>query len=240
MRTTQPTLNGNGLSNTHNLEQTMTQDELKKAAAYAALDFIEPDTIVGVGTGSTVNHFIDALATIKHNIKGAVSSSEASTQKLKEFGIEVFDLNEVSYIDVYVDGADEINSDKAMIKGGGAALTREKIVAAVARKFVCIIDNTKQVRFLGEFPLPVEVIPMARSYVAREIVKLGGDPVYRDGVVTDNGNVILDVFNMKIAQPRKLEEQLNNIVGVVTNGLFAHRCADTVIIGTPNGVEILS
>ncbi|MDO6721462.1 ribose-5-phosphate isomerase RpiA [Psychrosphaera sp. 1_MG-2023] len=218
----------------------MTQDELKKAAAYAALDFIEPDTIVGVGTGSTVNHFIDALATIKNKITGAISSSDASTKKLKDYGIEVFDLNEVSYIDVYVDGADEINSDKAMIKGGGAALTREKIVAAVARKFVCIVDNTKQVRFLGEFPLPVEVIPMARSYVAREIVKLGGDPVYRDGVVTDNGNVILDVFNMKIAQPRKLEEQLNNIVGVVTNGLFAHRCADVVIVGNPDGVEILS
>ncbi|MBU2881636.1 ribose-5-phosphate isomerase RpiA [Psychrosphaera sp. B3R10] len=218
----------------------MTQDELKKAAAYAALDFIEPDTIVGVGTGSTVNHFIDALATIKNKITGAISSSDASTKKLKDYGIEVFDLNEVSYIDVYVDGADEINSDKAMIKGGGAALTREKIVAAVARKFVCIVDNTKQVRFLGEFPLPIEVIPMARSYVAREIVKLGGDPVYRDGVVTDNGNVILDVFNMKIAQPRKLEEQLNNIVGVVTNGLFAHRCADVVIVGNPDGVEILS
>lgn len=217
----------------------MTQDEMKKAAAYAALEFIEPDTIVGVGTGSTVNHFIDALATIKHKIQGAVSSSEASTKKLKEYGIEVFDLNEVAYFDVYVDGADEINADKAMIKGGGAALTREKIVSAVAKKFICIVDNTKQVQFLGTFPLPVEVIPMARSYVAREIVKLGGDPVYRDGVVTDNGNVILDVFNMQIAQPRKLEEQLNNIVGVVTNGLFAHRGADVVIVGTPNGVEII-
>lgn len=217
----------------------MTQDELKKAAAYAALDFIEPDSIVGVGTGSTVNYFIDALATIKNKINGAISSSEASTAKLKAHGIEVFDLNEVSYFDVYIDGADEINSDKAMIKGGGAALTREKIVSAVARKFICIVDNSKQVQFLGEFPLPVEVIPMARSYVAREIVKLGGDPVYRDGVVTDNGNVILDVFNMKIAQPRKLEEQLNNIVGVVTNGLFAHRGADIVVVGTPNGVEII-
>jgi ribose 5-phosphate isomerase A len=217
----------------------MTQDELKKAAAYAALDFIEAGTIVGVGTGSTVNHFIDALATIKNKIQGAVSSSEASTIKLKEYGIDVFDLNEVAYFDVYVDGADEINATNDMIKGGGAALTREKIVAAVAKKFICIVDDTKQVQFLGEFPLPVEVIPMARSYVAREIVKLGGDPVYREGVVTDNGNVILDVFNMKIAQPRKLEEQLNNIVGVVTNGLFAHRGADIVVIGTQNGVEIL-
>ena len=217
----------------------MNQDEMKKAAAYAALDFIEPDTIVGVGTGSTVNHFIDALATIKHKIQGAVSSSEASTKKLKEYGIEVFDLNEVAYFDVYVDGADEINGDKDMIKGGGAALTREKIVSAVANKFICIVDNTKQVKFLGQFPLPVEVIPMARSYVAREIVKLGGDPVYRDGVVTDNGNVILDVFNLQIAQPRKLEEQLNNVVGVVTNGLFAHRGADVVVVGTPTGVEII-
>ncbi len=215
----------------------MSQDEMKKAAAKAAIKHIKPDTIVGVGTGSTVNHFIDALAEIKHQIIGAVSSSEASTERLKKHGIEVFDLNSVADLDVYVDGADEINSDNAMIKGGGAALTREKIVAAVAKKFICIVDETKLVRFLGEFPLPVEVIPMARSYVAREIVKLGGSPVYREGVVTDNGNVILDVYDMKIAQPRKLEEQLNNIVGVVTNGLFAHRGADTVIIGSKKGVE---
>lgn len=215
----------------------MSQDEMKKAAAKAAIKHIKPDTIVGVGTGSTVNHFIDALAEIKHQIIGAVSSSEASTERLKKHGIEVFDLNSVADLDVYVDGADEINSDNAMIKGGGAALTREKIVAAVAKKFICIVDETKLVRFLGEFPLPVEVIPMARSYVAREIVKLGGSPVYREGVVTDNGNVILDVYDMKIAQPRKLEEQLNNIVGEVTNGLFAHRGADTVIIGSKKGVE---
>ncbi len=217
----------------------MTQDEMKKAAGYEALKFIKPDSIVGVGTGSTVNYFIEALGTIKDKIQGAVSSSEASTQQLKALGIEVFDLNSVPYLDVYVDGADEINDDKAMIKGGGAALTREKIVAAVAKEFICIVDNTKNVKFLGEFPLPVEVIPMARSYVAREIVKLGGDPVYREGVVTDNGNVILDVHNMQIAQPRKLEEQLNAIVGVVTNGLFAHRGADKVIVGSPEGVSII-
>ncbi len=217
----------------------MTQDEMKKAAAYAALDFVEADTIVGVGTGSTVNHFIDALATIKHTIVGAVSSSEASTAKLKEYGIEVFDLNSVPQLDVYVDGADEINGYKEMIKGGGAALTREKIVAAVAKEFICIIDDSKQVDCLGEFPLPVEVIPMARSYVAREIVKLGGEPVYRDGVVTDNGNVILDVFGMQIRNPRKLEEQLNAIVGVVTNGLFANRGADKVVIGSKDGVSII-
>jgi ribose 5-phosphate isomerase A len=217
----------------------MTQDEMKKAVGYAALDFIKPDSIVGVGTGSTVSYFIEALGTIKHTIQGVVSSSEDSTKKLKALGIEVFDLNSVPYLDVYVDGADEINSDKAMIKGGGAALTREKIIAAVAKQFVCIVDSSKQVKFLGEFPLPVEVIPMARSYVAREIVKLGGEPVYRDGVVTDNGNVILDIFGMQIAQPRKLEEQLNAIVGVVTNGLFAHRPADVVIVGSTSGINVL-
>lgn len=217
----------------------MTQDEMKKAAGYEALKFIKPGSIVGVGTGSTVNYFIEALGTMKDQIEGAVSSSEASTERLKALGIEVFDLNSVPSLDVYVDGADEINDDKAMIKGGGAALTREKIVAAVAKEFICIVDNTKNVKFLGEFPLPVEVIPMARSYVAREIVKLGGDPVYREGVVTDNGNVILDVYNMQIAQPRKLEEQLNAIVGVVTNGLFAHRGADKVVVGSPEGVTII-
>lgn len=217
----------------------MTQDEMKKAAGYEALKFIKPGSIVGVGTGSTVNYFIEALGTMKDQIEGAVSSSEASTEKLKELGIEIFDLNSVPSLDVYVDGADEINDDKAMIKGGGAALTREKIVAAVAKEFICIVDNTKNVKFLGEFPLPVEVIPMARSYVAREIVKLGGDPVYREGVVTDNGNVILDVHSMQIAQPRKLEEQLNAIVGVVTNGLFAHRGADKVIVGSPDGVKVI-
>lgn len=217
----------------------MTQDEMKKAVGYAALQFVKPDSIVGVGTGSTVAYFIEALGTIKHQIQGAVSSSEDSTAKLKALGIEVFDLNSVPELDVYVDGADEINEDKAMIKGGGAALTREKIIAAVAKEFICIVDSSKQVKFLGEFPLPVEVIPMARSYVAREIVKLGGDPVYREGVVTDNGNVILDVYGMQIAQPIKLEEQLNAIVGVVTNGLFADRAANKVVVGSPDGVTII-
>lgn len=217
----------------------MTQDEMKKAAAYAALEYVENDSIVGVGTGSTVNHFIDALASKKNDIKGAVSSSRASTEKLKGYGIDVFDLNEVSELSIYVDGADEINAYNHMIKGGGAALTREKIVAAVAAKFICIVDNTKNVDILGDFPLPVEVIPMARSYVARELVKLGGDPVYRQGVITDNGNIILDVHNMKIAEPCKLEAQINAIVGVVTNGLFAERAADIVLVGSPCGVKTL-
>ncbi|MDO6610463.1 ribose-5-phosphate isomerase RpiA [Shewanella sp. 1_MG-2023] len=217
----------------------MTQDEMKKAAGWAALKYVEEGSIVGVGTGSTVNHFIDALATMKNDIEGAVSSSEASTQKLKQLGIEVFDLNSVSDLSVYVDGADEINAHMDMIKGGGAALTREKIVAAVAKKFVCIVDNTKQVDVLGEFPLPIEVIPMARSYVARELVKLGGDPVYREGVVTDNGNVILDMYNYRILDPKTLEKQLNAIVGVVTNGLFANRGADVLLVGSPDGVNTI-
>ncbi|NMH66432.1 ribose-5-phosphate isomerase RpiA [Shewanella salipaludis] len=215
----------------------MTQDEMKKAAGWAALKYVERDSIVGVGTGSTVNHFIDALATIKADIEGAVSSSEASTAKLKALGIPVYDLNSVDQLDIYVDGADEINPQMDMIKGGGAALTREKIVAAVAKKFICIVDNTKRVDILGEFPLPVEVIPMARSYVARELVKLGGDPVYREGVVTDNGNVILDVYNMKILNPKEMEDKINAIVGVVTNGLFAKRGADVLLVGTPEGVK---
>jgi ribose 5-phosphate isomerase A len=211
----------------------MTQDDKKKAAAKAALNYIEEGTIVGVGTGSTVNYFIDALVDLKYDIKGAVSSSKASTERLKAMGIEVFDLNSIDRFDVYVDGADEITEYKYMIKGGGAALTREKIVAAVADKFICIIDDTKQVPILGDFPLPVEVIPMARSYVAREIVKLGGDPTYRQGVVTD---VILDIYNLKILNPVELERQLNAIVGVVTNGLFAHRGADIVLVGSNDGV----
>ncbi|UCX03743.1 ribose-5-phosphate isomerase RpiA [Shewanella glacialimarina] len=218
----------------------MTQDEMKKAAGWAALKYVERDTIVGVGTGSTVNHFIDALATMKDDIKGAVSSSEASTAKMKQLGIEVFDLNNVADIAVYVDGADEINDRMDMIKGGGAALTREKIVAAVAQKFICIVDNTKQVSILGDFPLPVEVIPMARSYVARELVKLGGDPEYRQGVVTDNGNVIIDVHNMKILDPKVMETKINAIVGVVTNGLFANRGADVLLVGTPEGVNTVT
>lgn len=215
----------------------MTQDDKKKAAAKAALKYVKDGSIVGVGTGSTVNYFIDALADLKHELAGAVSSSDASTERLKALGIEVFDLNSVNNLDIYVDGADEITQHKHMIKGGGAALTREKIVAAVAKKFICIIDDTKQVPMLGQFPLPIEVIPMARSYVAREIVKLGGDPVYRQGVKTDNGNVILDVHNLEILNPVELERNLNAIVGVVTNGLFAARNADVVIVGTNNGVE---
>ncbi|MEC8327340.1 MAG: ribose-5-phosphate isomerase RpiA [Pseudomonadota bacterium] len=217
----------------------MTQDEMKKAAAWAALEYVEKDSIVGVGTGSTVNHFIDALASIKDDIRGAVSSSEASTEKLKALGIEIFELNDVDSLSVYVDGADEINSLSEMIKGGGAALTREKIVAAVAKQFVCIVDETKLVDVLGNFPLPVEVIPMARSYVARELVHLGGDPVYREGVITDNGNVILDVHNMHIDNAKQTEQKINQIVGVVTNGLFAERGANTVIVGTPQGPKTL-
>jgi len=217
----------------------MTQDEMKKAAAYAALPYVKRNSIVGVGTGSTVNHFIDALATMKNEIEGAVSSSQASTEKLKAYGIKVFDLNQVSELSVYVDGADEINPYNHMIKGGGAALTREKIVAAVADKFICIVDNTKNVDILGAFPLPVEVIPMARSYVARELFKLGGKPEYRQGVITDNGNIILDVHNLSITEPLKLEAQINAIVGVVTNGLFANRGADVVLVGSPTGVQTL-
>ncbi|MCP4989188.1 MAG: ribose-5-phosphate isomerase RpiA [Colwellia sp.] len=217
----------------------MTQDEMKKAAAIKALEFIENDTIVGVGTGSTVNFFIDALASIKDKITGAVSSSEESTKRLAAHGIEVFDLNSVDILDIYIDGTDEITKHMAMIKGGGAALTREKIVSAVAKKFICIADDSKQVELLGLFPLPVEVIPMARSYVARELVKLGGDPVYRQGVVTDNGNVILDVHNLEILDPKKLEEQINGIVGVVTNGLFAIRGADTLVLSSTDGIKVI-
>ncbi|SDG64010.1 ribose-5-phosphate isomerase [Vibrio xiamenensis] len=216
----------------------MTQDEMKKEAGWAALKYVEKDSIVGVGTGSTVNHFIDALGTMKDEIKGAVSSSDASTEKLQGLGIEVFSCNDVMSLDIYVDGADEINPAREMIKGGGAALTREKIVAAISKKFICIVDDTKAVDVLGQFPLPVEVIPMARSYVARELVKLGGDPAYREGVVTDNGNVILDVHNLSITEPKKLEQQINAIAGVVTVGLFAERGADVVITGTPNGAKI--
>ncbi|MCL9781566.1 ribose-5-phosphate isomerase RpiA [Vibrio sp. S4M6] len=216
----------------------MTQDEMKKAAGWAALKYVEKGSIVGVGTGSTVNHFIDALGTVKEDIKGAVSSSEVSTEKLKQLGIEVFDCNQVSSLDIYVDGADEINAAREMIKGGGAALTREKIVAAISDKFVCIVDGTKAVDVLGSFPLPVEVIPMARSYVGREMVKLGGDPVYREGVTTDNGNIIIDVHGLSITHPKELEDKINAIAGVVTVGLFAHRGADVVITGTENGAQI--
>lgn len=217
----------------------MTQDEMKKAVAKAALEYVVPDTIIGIGTGSTANHFIDYLADIKGKINGTVASSEASADRLRGHGIEVLDLNSVDEISVYVDGADETNKYAQLIKGGGGALTREKIVAAVSRKFVCIVDETKVVDVMGKFPLPVEVIPMARSYVARELVKLGGQPVYREGFVTDNGNVILDIHGLEIMEAAKLEDQLNNITGVVTNGLFALRPADVVLIGTPEGVNTL-
>lgn len=217
----------------------MTQDKMKKNAAWAALEFIPRNTVVGVGTGSTVNHFIDALASIKHEITGAVSSSVQSTEKLKALGIKVLDLNSIDSFSVYVDGADEINAQKHMIKGGGAALTREKIVAAVAERFICIVDETKQVEILGKFPLPVEVIPMAAAYVARELTKLGGRPVLRDGVITDNGNVILDVHDLAISRPVEIEQQINNIVGVVTNGIFAQRPADMVLVGTAQGTQVI-
>ncbi|EQV89248.1 ribose-5-phosphate isomerase A [Escherichia coli KOEGE 71 (186a)] len=220
-------------------ETIMTQDELKKAVGWAALQYVQPGTIVGVGTGSTAAHFIDALGTMKGQIEGAVSSSDASTEKLKSLGIHVFDLNEVDSLGIYVDGADEINGHMQMIKGGGAALTREKIIASVAEKFICIADASKQVDILGKFPLPVEVIPMARSAVARQLVKLGGRPEYRQGVVTDNGNVILDVHGMEILDPVAMENAINAIPGVVTVGLFANRGADVALIGTPDGVKTI-
>lgn len=209
----------------------MTNANEKKLAGEAALRYVEDGAVVGVGTGSTVAFFIDALAGIKDRIKGAVSSSEQSTARLKQHGIEVFDLNAVGPFDIYIDGADECDPFKRLIKGGGAALTREKIVAAAAQKFVCIIDSSKRVDVLGTFPLPIEVIPMARSLVAREIVKLGGQPVWRDGVVTDNGNWIIDVHGWRIADPVALEQQLNQLAGVVTVGLFAQRPADVVLVG---------
>jgi ribose 5-phosphate isomerase A len=217
----------------------MTQDEMKKAAAQAALDYVETGSIIGIGTGSTANHFIDLLAGIKGRIEGTVASSVASAERLKKHGIPVFDLNAVGDLSLYVDGADESSRHLHLIKGGGGALTREKIVAAASKKFVCIADESKLVDVLGKFPLPVEVIPMARSYVARQIVKLGGQPVLREGFTTDNGNVILDVHNLKIMNPVELEGKLNNIVGVVTNGLFALRPADVLILGTPNGAKTL-
>jgi ribose 5-phosphate isomerase A len=212
----------------------MNQDEMKRQAAEAALEYVEGG-IIGVGTGSTVNHFIDALAGIKGRIDGAVSSSEASTERMKGHGIPVYDLNAVGDLALYVDGADESNAQLQLIKGGGGALTREKIVAAASQRFVCIADESKLVDVLGRFPLPVEVIPMARSYVARELVKLGGTPVWREGFVTDNGNLILDVQGLQILEPAKLEQQINNLAGVVTVGIFALRPADVLILGTPNG-----
>lgn len=218
----------------------MDQLTMKKMAAEAALKYVQPDTIVGVGSGSTVNCFIEALGKMADQIKGAVAASKASEERLRALGIEVFNANEVSSLDVYIDGADEITPQGYMIKGGGAALTREKIVSSLAKKFICIVDSTKQVDVLGStFPLPVEVIPMARSYVARQLVALGGSPEYREGVVTDNGNVILDVHNFAIIEPLKMEQTLNNIAGVVTNGIFAQRYANVTIVGTPEGAKIL-
>jgi ribose 5-phosphate isomerase A len=217
----------------------MTQDELKQKVAQAALHYIKDVAIIGVGTGSTVNHFIDFLADFRADIEGAVSSSEMSTQRLKKVGIPVFDLNTVGTLDVYVDGADEVNPHKQLIKGGGGALTREKIIAAASKQFVCIADETKCVDMLGAFPLPVEVIPMARSYVARELVKLGGQPVWRENCITDNHNQILDVHNLDIMEPIKLEQIINNIAGVVTVGIFAMRPADVVLIGKGNEVVTL-
>ncbi len=218
----------------------MSQESMKQTVAQAALSYIEDNSIVGVGTGSTTNYFIDALATQKYRIEGAVASSEASAARLQQHGIPVFDLNTVNSVPVYIDGADEVNGLQQLIKGGGGALTREKIIAGAAKKFICIVDDSKQVRMLGHFPLPIEVIPMARSYVARKIVKLQGDPVYREDFVTDNGNIILDVHNLKIMEPMKLEQTLNNIPGVVTNGLFALRGADVVLVGSENGVETIA
>jgi ribose 5-phosphate isomerase A len=219
----------------------MTQDELKQAVARAAIEYVVPGEIIGVGTGSTANFFIDELGKIKGQIDGAVASSEATAERLRGHGIQVLDLNSVDRMSIYVDGADETNRHLHLIKGGGGALTREKIVAAVADKFICIADGSKKVDVLGKFPLPVEVIPMARSYVAREIVKqLGGNPVLREGFRTDNGNVILDVHGLQIMEPVKTENLLNSIVGVVTNGLFAARPADVLLLGTANGVETLT
>lgn len=217
----------------------MRENEMKKKVGWAALKYVMPRTFIGIGTGSTVSHFIDALASIKHEIEGVVSSSEISTFQLKSYNIPVFESNDVGSLDLYVDGADEINGYMQMIKGGGAALTREKVIAATARKFICIVDGSKQVCVLGKFPLPVEVIPMARSYVARELVKLGGLPEYRQHMLTDNGNIILDVHNLIITDAVTLENQINSIAGVVTVGLFAKRCADVLLVGTKDGVKII-
>ena len=221
----------------------MSQDNLKKAAARQAFEYVESllenDSIVGIGTGSTANFFIKELGAIAQKIEGTVASSEESAKRLKELNIPVFDLNSVGEVFVYVDGADESNEYLQLIKGGGAALTREKIIAAAAKEFLCIADESKLVSILGTFPLPVEVIPMARSYVGRQIVKLGGDPVFRENCVTDNGNHILDIFNLEILDPRKLENELNQITGLVTSGLFAKRPADRLFLGTATGVKTI-
>ncbi|MER2529948.1 MAG: ribose-5-phosphate isomerase RpiA, partial [Candidatus Competibacter denitrificans] len=214
----------------------MSTDDMKKRAAEAALVYVEDNTVLGVGTGSTANYFIDALARIKSRLDGVVSSSEATTQRLKAVGIPVLNLNAVGPLPLYVDGADEMNRQLQLIKGGGGALTREKIVAAASELFVCIADESKLVDTLGGFPLPVEVMPMARSHVGRELHKRGGQPVFRENFVTDNDNIILDVYNLHILEPAKLEAELNNIAGIVTVGLFALRPADIVLLGTKNGV----
>jgi len=219
----------------------MTQDELKSEVAKAALRYVIPETIIGVGTGSTANFFIDHLANIKYSIKGAVASSIDTANRLKRNGIRVVNLNDVDEISVYIDGADESDHNLNLIKGGGGALTREKIVAAVAKQFVCIADESKLVDSLGKFPLPVEVIPMSANYVKRQIIKsIGGDPILREELTTDNGNLILDIHNLNINNPRALENDLNNIVGVVTNGLFANRGADILLLGSQNGVNIIT
>ena len=220
-------------------EFIMTQDQLKRAVAEAAIAYVPKGEVLGVGTGSTANFFIDALASIKHHIPAAVASSQATAERLKKIGIDVVDLNFAGEIGLYVDGADEINAQLQMIKGGGGALTREKIVAAASKKVICIADASKQVEVLGKFPLPIEVIPMARSYIGREMVKLGGNPVYRQGFVTDNGNIILDVYGLNISNAPELETKLNQLVGVVTNGLFACRPADILLVGTKEGVKTI-
>ena len=216
------------------------QDALKKSAAMEAIQYVKNIDVIGVGTGSTVNYFIDALTELKHQIDGAVPSSIATKERLIERRIPIADLNSVSNLPVYVDGADEFNGHLYLIKGGGGAMTREKIIATVAQQFICIVDESKRVDVLGQFPLPIEVLPMARSFVAREIVKLQGDPVYRQGFVTDNGNVILDVHNLDILDPIELEKSINNIPGVVSNGIFAQRRADKILIGTDKGVRTIT
>jgi ribose 5-phosphate isomerase A len=221
----------------------MNQDELKQAVAKAAINYISPrlnnNSIIGVGTGGTANCFIDLLVAIRDDFDGAVASSEATAERLKSHGISVYELNNTADLEFYVDGADEVNEQLELIKGGGGALTREKIVAEVAQTFICIADESKKVDILGEFPLPLEVLSIARSHVGREIVKLGGDPVYRDGFTTDNGNIIIDVYNLDLSRPIQVEERLNQIVGVITNGLFARRPADLLLLGTTTGVRTL-
>lgn len=214
------------------------QEIYKKAAALESIQYIKNIDVIGVGAGSTVNYFIDALAEEKRQIEGAVASSVATEKRLREKGIRVIDLNSVTNLEVYIDGADEFNEYCYLIKGGGGALTREKIIAAAAKRFICIVDESKHVDVLGKFPLPIEVIQMARSFVAREIVKLEGDPVYRQGFITDDNNVILDIYNLNIVDPIKLEETLNNLPGVITNGLFARRPADVLLVGTSGGVQL--